>query len=81
MSRRPRKKTFSEIPTPATIESFTHDGRGVAHVNGKAVFIDEALPGEQVEFIYTDSRKDFAEGKVVNLITRAEDRVQAPCPH
>ncbi|MEI8235915.1 MAG: TRAM domain-containing protein, partial [Methylococcaceae bacterium] len=69
MSRRPRKKTFSEIPTPATIESFTHDGRGVAHVNGKAVFIDEALPGEQVEFIYTDSRKDFAEGKVVNLIT------------
>ena len=81
MSRRPRKKTFSEIPTPATIESFTHDGRGVAHVNGKAVFIDEALPGEQVEFTYTDSRKDFAEGKVVNLITRAENRVQAPCPH
>ena len=39
------------------------------------------MPTEQVEFIYTDSRKDYAEGKVVNLLTRAEVRVDAPCPH
>ncbi|MEI7840666.1 MAG: 23S rRNA (uracil(1939)-C(5))-methyltransferase RlmD [Methylococcaceae bacterium] len=78
---RSRKKTFSEIPTLATIESLAHDGRGVTHVDGKVVFIDEALPTEQVEFIYTDSRKDYAEGKVVNLLTRAEVRVDAPCPH
>ena len=79
---RSRKKTFSDIPTLATIESLAHDGRGVTHVNGKVVFIDEALPTEQVEFIYTDSRKDYAEGKVVNLLTRAADiRVDAPCPH
>ena len=78
---RSRKKTFSDIPTLATIESLAHDGRGVTHVDGKVVFIDEALPTEQVEFIYTDSRKDYAEGKVVNLLTRAEVRVDAPCPH
>ncbi|MEN9596504.1 MAG: rRNA (uracil-5-)-methyltransferase [Pseudomonadota bacterium] len=78
---RSRKKTFSDIPTLATIESLAHDGRGVTHVDGKVVFIDEALPTEQVEFIYTDSRKDYAEGKVVNLLTRADVRVDAPCPH
>jgi 23S rRNA (uracil1939-C5)-methyltransferase len=78
---RARKKTLPETPVRTTIESLAHDGRGVSHVDGKAVFIDEALPGEVVEFVYTEIRRDFAEGKVVNLITRAAQRAEAPCPH
>jgi len=34
----------------ADIESLDQEGRGVAHVGGKAVFIDGALPGELVRF-------------------------------
>jgi len=79
--RRSRKKKLSETPVKVTIESLAHDGRGVAHVDGKVVFIDEALPGEELEFIYTDSRRDYAEGKVDSLITRAEERVDPQCPH
>ncbi|WP_262963952.1 23S rRNA (uracil(1939)-C(5))-methyltransferase RlmD [Methylobacter psychrophilus] len=79
--KRLRKKTFSETPIKITIESLAHDGRGVGHVDGKVIFIDEALPGEEVEFVYTDSRKDYAEGKVVKLLSRAADRVDALCPH
>ena len=56
--RRSRKKKLPETPVKVTIESLAHDGRGVAHVDGKVIFIDEALPGEELEFIYTDSRKD-----------------------
>ena len=70
-----------ETPVKAAIESLAHDGRGVAHVDGKVVFIDEVLPGEDVEFVYTDIRKDYAEGKVVTLLSRAADRVDALCPH
>ncbi|MBW6454034.1 MAG: TRAM domain-containing protein, partial [Methyloprofundus sp.] len=60
MARRrfPKKKQLPEQAVRVTIESLAHDGRGVAHVDGKVIFIDEALPGEEVEFIYTDSRKD-----------------------
>ncbi len=76
-----RKKKLPEDPVKVTIESFTHDGRGVAHVDGKAIFIDEALPGEELEFIYTDSRKDYAEGKVDTLLTQSPDRGEAACPH
>ncbi|NOQ65322.1 MAG: 23S rRNA (uracil(1939)-C(5))-methyltransferase RlmD [Methyloprofundus sp.] len=76
-----RKKKLPEDPVKATIESFTHDGRGVTHVDGKAVFIDEALPGEEVEFIYTDSRKDFAEGRVETLLSASEDRGEPACEH
>jgi len=79
--RRSRKKKLPETPVRVTIESLAHDGRGVAHVEGKVVFIDEALPGEEVEFIYTDSRRDYAEGKVETLITKAEERVEPECPH
>ncbi len=81
MARRSRKKTLPETPVKVTIESLTHDGRGVAHVDGKVIFIDEALPTEEVDFIYTESRKDYAEGRVVKLYSRAEDRVDALCPH
>ncbi|WAK02993.1 23S rRNA (uracil(1939)-C(5))-methyltransferase RlmD [Methylobacter sp. YRD-M1] len=82
MSRnRSRKKQLPETPVRVTIESLAHDGRGVAHVDGKVVFIDESLPGEEVEFVYTESRRDYAEGKVVSLLSRADDRVEAACAH
>ena len=81
MSRRARKKPLPTTPIKVTIESLTHDGRGVAHVDGKVVFIDEALPTEEVEFLYTEIRKDYAEGRTVKVLTRAEDRVDALCPH
>lgn len=79
--RRNHKKKLPENPVKVIIESLAHDGRGIAHVDGKVIFIDEALPGEELEFIYTDSRKDYAEGKVVNLITRSDIRVDPECPH
>lgn len=75
------KKKLPQDPVNVTIESLAHDGRGVSHVDGKVVFIDEALPGETVEFIYTDSRKDYAEGKVVKVLTPSEHRVDPGCPH
>jgi len=78
---RSRRKPLPETPVKATIESLAHDGRGVAHVDGKVIFIDEALPGEEVEFIYTESRKDYAEGKVSTLLSRSPIRVDAPCAH
>ncbi|MCK4493831.1 MAG: 23S rRNA (uracil(1939)-C(5))-methyltransferase RlmD [Methylococcales bacterium] len=79
--RRIRKKKLPENPVRVTIESLAHDGRGITHVDGKVIFIDEALPNETLDFVYTDSRKDYAEGKVVELFTRSEDRVTPECPH
>ncbi|MCY1106520.1 TRAM domain-containing protein, partial [Shouchella clausii] len=32
-----------------TIEDLTHEGAGVAKVNGYALFIPQALPGETVD--------------------------------
>jgi 23S rRNA (uracil1939-C5)-methyltransferase len=75
------RNKFPDLPVKTVVTSLTHDGRGVAHVDGKAVFIDAALPGEEIEFQYTLIKRDFAEGKVVNILTRNEHRVQPACPH
>ena len=79
MSRR-RKKLLAE-PLSAAIESLSHEGRGVAHINGKTVFIDGALPGEEVRFLYTRRRGQFDEGRVVEVLEASAQRVEPRCPH
>ena len=52
MSKSKRKPLPAE-PVEVMIESLTHEGRGLARVEGKAVFVDGALAGERVRFRYT----------------------------
>jgi len=80
MSKSSRKKLPTE-PVTATIESLSHDGRGVTHIEGKAVFIDGALPGEEIEFIYTSKRRKYDEGKVSEIKSASPDRVTPKCAH
>ena len=80
MARSRRRKPLPENLI-TTIESMSHDGRGVVHVDGKAVFVDGALPGEKVELQYTLIKRKFDEAKVVNVISAAVDRVEPKCAH
>jgi 23S rRNA (uracil1939-C5)-methyltransferase len=79
MSRR-RKKLPTE-PRQASIDSLSHDGRGVARVDDKVVFISGALPGESVMFRYTQRRGKFDEGAVVEVLEAAPQRIEPRCPH
>lgn len=79
--RKNRRKKLSDIPVSVTIESLSSSGQGVSHVDGKVVFIDEALPGERLDFVYSDSRRDYATGKIVAIHSPSPDRVAPPCPH
>ncbi|NOX09436.1 MAG: 23S rRNA (uracil(1939)-C(5))-methyltransferase RlmD [Gammaproteobacteria bacterium] len=81
MSRRSRKARLPVDPVRTTIESLSHDGKGVTHIEGKTIFIDGALPGEEIEFLYTSKRKSFDEGRVCEVITASEDRVEPRCRH
>lgn len=82
MARRRRKSKPMPLEAfSAHIESLDHDGRGVAHIDGKATFIEGALPGEEVTFHYLNQRKSFDEGKVSEVIQASPDRVDPKCPH
>jgi tRNA/tmRNA/rRNA uracil-C5-methylase (TrmA/RlmC/RlmD family) len=63
----------------ADIESLDHEGRGVAHVGGKAVFVDGALPGESVTFRRTRRQRRHDEAAVVEIHHASADRVAPRC--
>ena len=77
---RPQKKPPAE-PLSAVIDSLSHEGRGIARINGKTVFIDGALPGEQVRFRYTRRRGQFDEGRAVEIVEASELRVAPRCSY
>ncbi|KAG1665752.1 23S rRNA (uracil(1939)-C(5))-methyltransferase RlmD [Nymphon striatum] len=80
MARR-RKQKLPKDPVKATIESLSHEGRGVTHLDGKATFISGALPGEEVTFTYTSTRRSHDEGKVEEILKASPDRVEPKCKH
>jgi len=80
MGRRRKKKLPAE-PVAAQIESISHEGRGIARIEGKTVFIDGALPNEEVMFVYTSQRAKFAEGRAIEIIKPSTERVEPVCPH
>ncbi|MFW2373729.1 MAG: 23S rRNA (uracil(1939)-C(5))-methyltransferase RlmD [Gammaproteobacteria bacterium] len=81
MSRRRRKQRLPQQPVVTTIESLTPEGRGLAHVNGKACFIDFALPGERVMFQYSKISSKYDEGRTLEVLEPSVDRVDPVCPH
>jgi len=65
----------------AQIERLSHEGRGIAHLDGKTVFISGTLPNEQVKFRYVAKHKRFDEGVVVEVLQASPERVIPRCPH
>jgi len=63
------------------ITALSHDGRGIAHVEGKTVFVEGALPQEEVHFVYKKRHKSFDEGTVTAILNFSKDRVAPKCPH
>jgi 23S rRNA (uracil1939-C5)-methyltransferase len=81
MSRRRKKVKLPNYPVRVVIESMSHDGRGIAHVDGKAVFVDGALPGEEVSFLYTARSRKHDEGRLCEIFLASPERVEPRCAH
>lgn len=76
-----RSNSVSQTPFEAHITDLGHDGRGVARVGGKAVFVSGALLGEHVLARLRKRHRHFDEAEVVELITRSLHRVEPRCRH
>jgi len=62
-----------------SIDGIAHGGDGVGRLNGKAVFVPGALPGETVTVVLTEERARFARGRLIRVVTAASERVTPPC--
>ncbi len=77
--RADRARSLSGEPVSVEVDNLSADCRGVARVDGRPVFISDALPGEQVECRYTAKRRDYDEAVVHRLVRTSPDRVEPRC--
>ncbi len=63
------------------IEKLDDFGRGIAHINNKVVFIENALPEEVVEIEIINDKKSFSEAKVTKYLKLSKDRIESKCPY
>ena len=63
------------------IESLDHEGHGVAHVNGKVVFVDGALTGEKAEVSVFRRHPKYDSANAVSILRPSAQRAIPRCPH
>lgn len=63
------------------IESLSHDGRGIARINGKTSFIRNALPNETVRAQRIKIHKRFDEYEALDIITASAERISPSCAY
>ncbi|BCL75963.1 23S rRNA (uracil(1939)-C(5))-methyltransferase RlmD [Jeongeupia sp. HS-3] len=68
-------------PPTARIESLDHEGHGVAHVDGKTLFIDGALPFETVGYQSYRKKPSFENAQALEIHNESFMRTTPKCPH
>jgi 23S rRNA (uracil1939-C5)-methyltransferase len=64
-----------------SIEKLTYGGRGLARVNGLAIFVQGTVPGDEARVRVIKRKRHHAEARVIELLTPSSFRVDAPCPY
>jgi len=72
--RKPKAKIYE-----LEIESLSHEGRGIAHLEEKVIFVSGALPGETVLADRSFSRAKFEEADVKEVLKPAANRITPKC--
>ena len=70
-------KTGLEIEVEITGIAF--GGKGLVRINGMAVFVDQAVPGDKALIRIIRKKKNYAEARVAKLTEPSSQRVESPC--
>ncbi|MDP2647220.1 MAG: 23S rRNA (uracil(1939)-C(5))-methyltransferase RlmD [Desulfobacterales bacterium] len=62
-----------------TITDMAFGGKGIARVDGLAVFVDQAVPGDHVLARVVKKKKNYAEARIVELLEPSPHRIDPPC--
>lgn len=63
-----------------TITDIGTNGEGIGKIDNFTVFVEQALPGEEVEIKMTKVNKSYGYGKLLNIIKPSPERIAPPCP-
>ncbi|MBR3362735.1 MAG: class I SAM-dependent RNA methyltransferase [Bacilli bacterium] len=62
-------------------ERLDHFGKGICYHNGKIVFVKNLLPEEEAEIKIIVNKKNYSEGKIINLTKQSPNRIIPKCPY
>ena len=63
------------------VEDYAAEGKSLARVEGKVIFIENVVPGDVVDVRLLKNKKDWAEGVPVQIHSFSADRVEPFCSH
>lgn len=63
------------------VEDYAAEGKSLARVDGKVIFVEDAVPGDIVDIRLRKNKKDWAEGNAVYFHEYSPDRVVPFCGH
>jgi len=76
-----RKKNKRIILNNVTITDYAAEGKSLVRIDGKVIFVSGAIPGDTVDIQIGKSKKDWAEGRAINIVEPSTDRVVPFCKH
>ncbi|MHB1949701.1 MAG: 23S rRNA (uracil(1939)-C(5))-methyltransferase RlmD [Gammaproteobacteria bacterium] len=75
------KKAQYFEPITANVKTLSHEGRGIAILDGKTTFISGALANEEVICKLTKKHSNYNEAEVVEVLTPSPQRITPHCQH
>jgi 23S rRNA (uracil1939-C5)-methyltransferase len=63
------------------VADYAAEGKSLARVDGKVIFMENAIPGDVVNVRLTKNKKDWGEGFITEFLQYSPDRVQPFCAH
>ena len=64
-----------------TIEDMGNEGEGIGHLDGMAVFVKDTVPGDVARIKIIKVKKNYAYGRLIQVICPSDYRVEPICPH
>ena len=63
------------------VTKLDHQGRGIAKINDKIIFIPNALPRETIDVDIVLEKKKYYEGTIKEIINASDKRIKPVCPY
>ncbi|PVD51586.1 23S rRNA (uracil(1939)-C(5))-methyltransferase RlmD [Terrimonas sp.] len=76
-----KRRDKNQVLQGIKVDDYAAEGKSLARIDGKVVFIEGAVPGDIVDVRLSKSKKDWAEGKAIHFQSYSSDRVDPFCEH
>ena len=76
-----RRKKKNIVLEKVLVEDYAAEGKSIARVDGKVVFIERVVPGDVVDIKLFKSKKDWAEGYPLQFHSFSKERTEPFCQH